>query len=36
MNMPAPSVSSGAGMSASTTEVLAATIAAAVERQLTK
>jgi len=36
MNMPAPNVSSGAGMSASTTEVLAATIAAAVERQLTQ
>jgi hypothetical protein len=36
MNMPAPNVSSGPGMSASSTEVLATTIAAAVERQLTQ
>jgi hypothetical protein len=34
--MPAPNPSTGVGMSASTTEVLAATIAAAVERQLTQ
>ena len=36
MNMPTSNTSTGVGLTASTTEILAATIAAAVERQLTQ